>query len=133
MTASEAIISDIQRTLGARFVVDKVEQNWKPHQYIISNEAAKWLTRHCHGITSPDNMFTVERVLDARCMQEGCGKRFHEHEYKNIVFIHLRINVGYQYAQTRLKAMEAVLKMNGMDGYRITKNEFKILPRKVKS
>lgn len=132
MTIEEQIKADCQRVLGARFMVDKIEQIWRPHHYVIADDAANWLTRHCYGIISPENMFTVERLLDARCAHPDCGKRFHEHEYRNILHMHLRMNVGYQYAAVRLKALEPVMKTNGLSGYKLTKSDYEILPRKVK-
>lgn len=133
MTVEERIIHEVQRALGAKFVIDKIKQNWKPHIYIVSKKATDWLTKHCHGNATADNVGTVERVTEQYCQEKDCGKRLSEHTVTNIICIHLRISIGYQYANERLKAMEAVLKVNGIDGYELTEGKYKILPRKVKS
>lgn len=132
MTPQEKAIIESKRVLGAKFIVDKVETLWNPHTYVVGPEAAKWLAKHCHGVTSAENMMTVERIVGTACMHKGCTKRFYEHEYKNMLYIRLRIDIPYHAAQSRLKALEEVLKANGLDGYELKKTEYQILPRKVK-
>lgn len=133
MTHRDKAITEATRVLGAKFVVDDIETHWNPHVYVVSPKAADWLNRHCHSVTSSENMATVERIIDTHCMHKGCTKKFYEHEYKNIMYIRLRINIAYHLAQSRLKALEEVLKAHGLDGYEIRGDKFKILPRKVKT
>ena len=128
--AEENIISDAQRIVGARFTVEKVEQRWKPHHYVVSTEAQKWLTKHCHSITTPDNIGNAERLLSTACVT--CGKRFYEHEVRNILMLRLRANTGFHFAWSRLNALSVCIKTNNLDGYELMESDFIILPRKTK-
>lgn len=110
MTPQEKTIIEAKRVLGAKFVIDKVDTVWNPHTYVVGPEAAKWLTKHCHGVTTPENMAIVERIVGTCCMHKDCGKRFYEHGYKNMLYIHLRIDIAFHLAQSRLRGLEEVLK-----------------------
>jgi hypothetical protein len=128
--AEANIISDAQRIVGARFTVEKVEQRWKPHHYVVTTEVQNWLQKHCHSITSPDNIATAERMLDKACAK--CGDRFYMHEVRTILILRLRANTGFHFAWSRLNALAACIKTNNLDGYELIEDGFKILPRKIK-